>query len=257
MLQDKIRNLPRFISFTFVFLKPKPKKVIDLILMKKNLIQIFSLLTLFFVVQACDYQPNRSNIIAASRNVIDTGVRYIVVQRDTSHPVLPEKPDSALVTKPDSLLTAKKPDSIPLPAKPVVKVGIVVNAKAEALVNYAKTMIGKPYVYGANTPEKGFDNSGFVNFIFKHFEIDLPKYAPAYIAVGDNVPIADVSEGDIVLFSKTDSVKKVVYQIGIVVSAKGSPVSFIHASGGKTNGVGVSVLSGWYQRKVMGYRRAL
>nr|WP_294895855.1 NlpC/P60 family protein [uncultured Pedobacter sp.] len=223
--------------------------------MKKNLHLLFVVSILFFITQACDYVPNRSNIIASSRDVIDTGVRYIVVERDTSHLNIPAKPDSVLVKKPDSLLVAKKPDSIPPPAKPIVKVEATINAKAEALVNYAKTFVGKPYVYGVNTPEKGFDNAGFVNFVFSHFEIKLPKYPPAFIAVGESVAPGDVSEGDIVLFAKTDSVKKAVYQVGIVVSAKGSPISFIQASSGKMNGVGISTLSSYYQRKVMGYRR--
>ncbi len=222
--------------------------------MKKNLLGLIIVSALFCVVEACDYVPNRSNIIASSRAIIDTGVRYIIVERDTN-PVAAKKPDSVLVKKPDSVTVLEKPDSLPKTQTPIEQPKATANPKGATLVSYAKTMIGKPYVYGANTPEKGFDNAGFVNFVFNHFDIKLPKYPPAFIAVGENVAPADVAEGDIILFSKTDSVKKVVYQVGIVVSAKGSPVSFIHASSGKMNGVGISGLSSYYQRKVMGYRR--
>ena len=222
--------------------------------MKKNLLRLFTIVLVFFITQACDYIPNRSNIIAANRSVIDTGVRYIVVQRDTSKPVPTVILDSADI-KPDSLAITKKPDTVATAPKPVEKPLATANPKGTALTDFAKSMIGKPYVYGVNTPEKGFDNAGFVNFVFNHFEIKLPKYAPAFIAVGEGVAPAEVMEGDIVLFSKTDSVKKAVYQVGIVVSTKGSPVSFIHASSGKMKGVGVSALSNYYQRKVMGFRR--
>lgn len=222
--------------------------------MKKNLLGLTIVSALFCVVEACDYVPNRSNIIASSRAIIDTGVRYIIVERDTN-PVAAKKPDSALFKKPDSVTVLEKPDSLPKTQTPIEQPKATANPKGVALVSYAKTMIGKPYVYGVNTPEKGFDNAGFVNFVFNHFDIKLPKYAPAFIAVGENVAPADVSEGDIILFSKTDSVKKAVYQVGIVVSAKGSPVSFIHASSGKMNGIGISSMSSYYQRKLMGYRR--
>ncbi|WP_017258651.1 C40 family peptidase [Pedobacter arcticus] len=223
--------------------------------MKKNLLGIFTIVLLLFSVATCDYIPNRTNIITASRSVIDTGVRYIVVQRDTSKPAPIINLDSVSKKKTDSLALTKQPDTIATAAKPIEKPTGAANPKVTALTDYAKSMIGKPYVYGANTPEKGFDNSGFVNFVFNHFDIKLPKYAPAFITVGENVVPSEVMEGDIVLFSKTDSVKKVVYQVGIVVSTKGSPVSFIHASAGKMNGVGVSALSSYYQKKVMGFRR--
>ncbi len=223
--------------------------------MKKNLLRLFTISVLFLTAEACDYTPNQSNIITASRSVIDTGVRYMIVQRDTSKPVPAIDLDSAIAKKTDSLTAVKQPDTIATAAKPIEKSIVTANPKGTILTDYAKTMIGKPYVYGVNTPEKGFDNSGFVNFIFNHFDIKLPKYAPAFITVGESVVPAEVMEGDIVLFSKTDSVKKAVYQVGIVVSAKGSPVSFIHASAGKMNGVGVSVLSNYYQKKVIGFRR--
>ncbi len=243
-----------FINGSFVFLKPNAKKAIDLILMKKKLLWLFIICNCFFVLQACDYVPNRSNIIAANRSLIDTGVRYIIVPRDTIKPDTSKIKDTLLIKRPDSILVAKKTDSILPPAQPIVKVNATINAKAETLVKYAETLIGKPYAY-ANTPEMGFSNSGFVNYVYSHFDIKVPKYAPSFITIGEEVTPEDVSEGDIVLFSKEDDNKKAVYQIGIVTSAKGSPVSFIHASSGKMNGVGVSVLSAYYQRKVIGFRR--
>lgn len=224
----------------------------DLILMKKTLTWICALSALIVVFEACDYQPNRSNIIAATRSVIDTGVRYIIVHRDTSHPAT-TAPDSSLVKPVDSLLAAKTRDTL---ASTLVENKITgANPTAKALVDYAKTLVGKPYAYGANTPEKGFDNSGFVNFVFANFGVKVPQYAPAFIATGEGVAPAEVTAGDIILFSKTDSLKKAVFQVGIVVSVDGNSLSFIHASSGKMNGVGISNMSSYYQKKLMGYRR--
>lgn len=222
--------------------------------MKKIITQLFTIGTLFFIVQGCDYVPNRSNIIKSNISLIDTGVRYIIVQRDTNKNDTSKAKDTSLTKVSDSIPIAKKADSIPPPVQPTVKVNATINAKAEELVRYAETLIGKPYAY-ANTPEMGFSNSGFVNYVFNHFNIVVPKYAPSFITVGQEVKPEEVSEGDIVLFSKDDKIKKAVYQIGIVVSGKGSPISFIHASSGKMNGVGVSELTNYYQQKVIGFRR--
>ncbi|MFC5284389.1 C40 family peptidase [Pedobacter alpinus] len=222
--------------------------------MKKQILSFIAFTFLAFCFYACDYVPNRSNIIAAKQNIIDTGLRYIIIQKDTAA-ITKDTVDSVKTIKFDSLVVEVKPDTIPAPAKPVVMPTATINSKAIEIINYAKTMIGKPYVYGVNTPEKGFDNSGFVNHVFSHFNIKVPKYAASFIATGNNVPINELGEGDIILFSKTDSVKKAVYQIGIVVSPKGAPISFIHASSGKINGVGLTNMSSYYQRKLMGFRR--
>lgn len=221
--------------------------------MKKQLQFLIAYTFLAISFYACDYVPNKSNIIAAKQSIIDTGLRYTITQKDTI--AVKDTTDSLKNIKPDSLTIVQKPDTIPAPAKPVVKPVATINSKAITIIDYAKSMLGKPYVYGANTPEKGFDNSGFVNYIFSHFNITVPRYAAAFIAAGDKVVPNEVSEGDIILFSKTDSVKKVVFQIGIVVSAKGAPVSFIYASSGKINGVGISNMNAYYQKKLMGYRR--
>lgn len=215
---------------------------------------LFAVLTICIgALAACDYSPNRSNIIVASRSYIDTARRYIVVQRDTTKQVDTAHKDSSAIAKTDTVVTPAKPAITQTDT--IKKAPAPINASAAALINYAKTLIGKPYVYGANTPEKGFDNSGFVHHVFEHAGIKVPKYAPAYISAGDNVSLADAQAGDIILFAKSDTLKKAVYQVGIVVTPKGEPLQFIHASGGKLNGVGIATLSNYYKGRLMGFRR--
>lgn len=222
-------------------------------LMTKRLSSLFLLGLLNVLFCHCDYLPQNKNVISANQNIIDTGLRYIIVQKDTT--TIKDTVDTVATVKPDTIKVAEKADTIPAPAKPVATVVATINSKATEIINFAKSMVGKPYAYGANTPEKGFDNSGFVNYVFAHFNINVPRYAASYIATGISVPANEVAEGDIILFSKTDSVKKVVYQVGIITSAKGAPISFIHASSGKLNGVGISNMSTYYQKKIMGFRR--
>lgn len=44
-----------------------------------------------------------------------------------------------------------------------------VNPANNALVEYAKLLIGTPYSYGNQSPSEGFDSSGFVYHVYNEF----------------------------------------------------------------------------------------
>lgn len=217
---------------------------------------IFSLalliMMLSIVMFSCEYEISNKNKIASKTSILDTGSRFIIIKKDTTtvKPIV----DSVLidtintVVKIDSIL---KPTAAPIIEKPVTKV----STNMDNLVTYAKTLMEKPYTYGQNTPEKGFDNSGFVNHVFSKFNISVPRYSAAYIVAGNAVKENETAAGDILLFSKSDSVKKVVSQVAIVISSQGQPISFILCSSGKTNSVVLTNLNSYYKPRLMGIRR--
>ena len=45
----------------------------------------------------------------------------------------------------------------------------------QKIVAFAKTLIGVPYKYCSMTHSGGFDCSGFVNYVFNHFIIVVPR----------------------------------------------------------------------------------
>ncbi|NCI19836.1 C40 family peptidase [Clostridium botulinum] len=46
----------------------------------------------------------------------------------------------------------------------------------ELIVKKGKEMLGKPYKWGGDTPEEGFDCSGFVSYVYKNStEIDIGR----------------------------------------------------------------------------------
>ena len=45
----------------------------------------------------------------------------------------------------------------------------------DSAIVYAKKFIGTHYKYAGNSPETGFDCSGFVNYVFKRYNITLPR----------------------------------------------------------------------------------
>ncbi|MCH4013170.1 MAG: NlpC/P60 family protein [Solobacterium sp.] len=75
----------------------------------------------------------------------------------------------------------------------------VTTASRSALVAYAETFVGCPYVWGGTSPS-GFDCSGFVQYVFAHFGISLPRTSYAQAGVGTGVSLAAAQPGDIIIW---------------------------------------------------------
>jgi cell wall-associated NlpC family hydrolase len=127
---------------------------------------------------------------------------------------------------------------------------------ADSLVAFAKTFIGTPYRYGGNTPQ-GFDCSGFVSFVFAHFNFSLPRSSVDYTSVGVPVLPDSCMKGDIILFSGTDNDLSKIGHVGIITSNPGETLSFIHSSSSKKHrGIIISELKGTgYIDRFIGIRR--
>jgi cell wall-associated NlpC family hydrolase len=69
---------------------------------------------------------------------------------------------------------------------------------ATRAVQYAKTKLGLPYVWGAQGP-RAYDCSGLVQDAYRHAGISLPRTTYDLISVGTPVPRSEVREGDLVL----------------------------------------------------------
>ena len=69
------------------------------------------------------------------------------------------------------------------------------------LVEYAKKFIGVPYVYGGTTPN-GFDCSGYMQYVYKHFGIEIPRVArdQARASNGYTISKEDLMPGDLIFF---------------------------------------------------------
>jgi cell wall-associated NlpC family hydrolase len=122
----------------------------------------------------------------------------------------------------------------------------VKNVKPDEIVNFAETLIGTPYRYGSTDPEVGFDCSGFITYVFKHFNISVPRSSIDFTNVGKEIPPTSAQRGDIILFTGTDSTERFVGHMGIVVSNIDT-LRFIHSTSGKAYGVTISPLSNYYK----------
>ncbi|MFT5157823.1 MAG: cell wall-associated NlpC family hydrolase, partial [Bacteroidia bacterium] len=109
----------------------------------------------------------------------------------------------------------------------------------DSIVNFGKTLLGTPYIYGACN-EDGFDCSGFVYYVFRHFQIEVPRSSRQFKDFGEEVLIDNVQKGDILVFLGPTSTT--IGHVGIVSNPKGKESDFIHASSGRSMKVIISSL---------------
>lgn len=117
------------------------------------------------------------------------------------------------------------------------------------LVEFAQTLKGIRYRYGSSNPDKGFDCSGFVNYVFSHFGISIPRSSSDFAPV-KGIDISEARFGDLILFTGTRSHHyRSAGHIGIVISQPGEPLVFIHSTSGEENGVTETAMNERYQRR--------
>ncbi len=121
------------------------------------------------------------------------------------------------------------------------------NTRAEDLVRFAESLKGIRYRYGSSDPRKGFDCSGFITYVFKRFNIQVPRSSEGFTSVEREIPLSMAKRGDIILFTGTDSTKRVVGHMGIITERKPEGHEFIHSTSGKAYGVTVTPLNKYYQ----------
>ena len=109
--------------------------------------------------------------------------------------------------------------------------------KVSDVIQTAKSYMGTPYVFGGTTP-KGFDCSGYLQYVFQKHGISIPRTADEQYKLGLRTKSAkDLVPGDLVFF---ETYEKGASHCGIYLG-KGE---FIHASTSK--GVRVDELANDY-----------
>lgn len=152
---------------------------------------------------------------------------------------------------------ATGPSPAPFPGAPSWAPAPVASHATTAVSSSARTVIttalaqrGVPYVYGGDTPQRGFDCSGFVRYVFAQSAVDVPRTAAEQFRVGKSIRKRDLRAGDLVFFT---TIAPGASHVGLVVG----PDEFVHAPA--TNGVvRVEPLSSSYwSARFVGARRVL
>ena len=123
------------------------------------------------------------------------------------------------------------------------------NLNPSQLVSFAKTQLGVPYKYASADPAQGFDCSGFITYVFNHFDVDVPRSSIDFTNVGEDVPWQQALPGDLILFTGTDSLIKEVGHMGIITENNNGQLQFIHSTSGKQKAVVITPFEEYYKSR--------
>jgi lipoprotein Spr len=123
-------------------------------------------------------------------------------------------------------------------------------APAELLF-FANSLKGTPYKYASTDPAVGLDCSGFIAYVFNHFNIAVPRSSIDFTFVHRSIRLNNAKPGDLILFTGTDSTIRKVGHMGIIVSNTGNEITFIHSTSGKAYGVTETPLNAYYMGRYM------
>jgi cell wall-associated NlpC family hydrolase len=91
------------------------------------------------------------------------------------------------------------------------------------LVMYAMSLAETPYHFGGNSPDNGFDCSGFVDHVFSHsLGVSLPRTSHEISQVGSFIKREHLRPGDLVFYNTQHSSYS---HVGIYVGEN----KFVHA----------------------------
>lgn len=123
--------------------------------------------------------------------------------------------------------------------------------KMNDLAFYALSLTGTPYRYGGNSPDTGFDCSGFVRHVFRStLGIDLPRSSREINELGERITPNELRPGDLVFYN---TLRRTFSHVGIYLGDG----RFVHSpsSGG---GIRVEDMSqSYWQKRFNGARRII
>ncbi len=122
----------------------------------------------------------------------------------------------------------------------------------DELVSYSNKFLGTPYLGGGATPAKfnatgeylsgGFDCSGFVQYSYKNFGINLPRTTMEQVNKGVSVNINNLENGDLVFFTTNSLAPSQISHVGIYIGNN----KFMHSSK-PGDVIKTSELTGYYE----------
>lgn len=120
------------------------------------------------------------------------------------------------------------------------------------LLDFARSMLGIRYRSASSSPSRGFDCSGFVNYVFSNFGFKVPRSSRDFATSGEAKKLEDAKIGDVIVFTGTNSRSRTPGHVGIIYSIDGDEVKFIHSSSGGRKGVTISSLDeGFYKKRFL------
>ncbi len=126
--------------------------------------------------------------------------------------------------------------------------------EAAALVDFALQFVGYDYVWGAEHPDDGFDCSGLVYYVYRHFGYKVGRTATNQWYYEDSWEVSkdELLPGDLIFFHDGVTTYEISH-IGIYIGDG----LFVHAANSKRGVVVDAVDSDYYTRHYFGARRII
>lgn len=147
----------------------------------------------------------------------------------------PQRPTTPAPSQPITPTNPTKPERPSKPSKPVSPPKP--SSNAQAIIKFAKSKIGKPYLWGGSGPD-AYDCSGLVHAAYRSIGIYVPHQSGLQYNTIPKVPFSQRAPGDLIYWESDG----VVYHVAIYLGND----RIIHASKPGTP-LGESPLYGWNQ----------
>ncbi len=126
--------------------------------------------------------------------------------------------------------------------------------RADSLLKFCKQQLGVNYKYASINPKVGFDCSGFVYYVFNHFNIKVSRSSIDYSSCCKEINVDSCKIGDVIVFTGTNINNRNPGHVGIIISNQGEELAFIHSSSNKKkSGVKISTYkeSPYYKKRFL------
>lgn len=90
----------------------------------------------------------------------------------------------------------------------------VASGDGAAIAAYAQKFVGNPYVYGGTSLTNGADCSGFVQSVYAHFGISIPRTSRQQATAGKKVDMGSLQPGDLIFYTSGGTINHVSMYIG-------------------------------------------